>query len=72
MVVWKERKHDLDDITGENYQGTVHSLRECGLLKIFKVPSMRQQLRLLQYILRMWNPKKQYFEVGAHILIVEV
>ena len=28
--------------------------------------------RLLEHILRMWNPEQQYFEVGAHILIVEV
>ena len=28
--------------------------------------------RLLEHILRMWNPEQQYFEVRAHILIVEV
>ena len=28
--------------------------------------------RLLEHILRMWNPEQQYFKVGAHILIVEV
>ena len=28
--------------------------------------------RLLEHILRMWNPEQQYFEAGAHILIVEV
>ena len=28
--------------------------------------------RLLEHILRMWNPEQQYFEVGAHILTVEV
>ena len=28
--------------------------------------------RLLEHILRMWNLEQQYFEVGAHILIVEV
>ena len=28
--------------------------------------------QLLEKILRMWNPEQQHFEVGAHILIVEV
>ena len=28
--------------------------------------------QLLEHILRMWNPEQQYFEVGAHILTVEV
>ena len=29
-------------------------------------------MRLLEYILRMWNPKQHYFEVGTHVLTVEV
>ena len=33
---------------------------------------MKSHVRLLEYILRMWNHEQQYFEVGAHILIVEV
>ena len=28
--------------------------------------------RLLEYILHMWNPEKQYFKVGAHVLTIEV
>ena len=27
---------------------------------------------LLEHILRMWNMEKQYFEVGAHVLTIEV
>ena len=33
---------------------------------------MKSHVRLLEYILRMWNPEQQYLEVGAHILTVEV
>ena len=43
-----------------------------GILKFFWTPSMESHERLLEHILRMWNPEQQYFEVGAHILIVEV
>ena len=28
--------------------------------------------QLLEHILRMWNPAQQHFEVGAHILTIEV
>ena len=27
---------------------------------------------LLEHILCMWNPKQHYFEVGAHVLTIEV
>ena len=30
------------------------------------------QVILLEYLLKMWNSKKQYFEVGDHILTMEV
>ena len=30
------------------------------------------QVILLEYLLKMWNSKKQYFEVGDHILMVKV
>ena len=72
MVVRKERQRELDDIRGVNDQGTMNDLHECGLLKFFKVPSMRAQIRLLEYILGTKNPEQQHFEVGAHILTVEV
>ena len=72
MVVWKEQEHELDDICAVNDQGTVTSLSECGLIKFFKFPSMRAQVRFLEYILKMWNPEQQHFEVGAHILTVEL
>ena len=27
---------------------------------------------LLEYILQMWNPEQQHFEVGPHVLTIEV
>ena len=58
IVIWKEREHELDDIRGGNDTGTVAALHGCGLLKFFNVPSMRSHVRLLEYILRMWNPEQ--------------
>ena len=72
MVIWKERQHDNDDTFAERNVGFIAALRDCRLLKFFQTPSMVSHERFLEHILRMWNPKKQHFKVGAHILIVEV
>ena len=52
--------------------GCIAALRDCGLLKFFHTPSMVSHEPLLDHILRMWNLEQQYFEVGAHILTIEV
>ena len=72
MVIWKEKKHDKDDTFAERNAGCIAALRDYGLLKFFRTPSMVSHDRLLENILHMWNPEEQYFKVGAHILIVEV
>ena len=72
MVIWKERQHDNDDAFVERNAGCIAALRDCELLKFFCTPSMVSHERLLEHILRMWNPEQQHFEVGVHILIVEV
>ena len=72
MVVWKERQHEDDDSKAEADVGSIATLRGYGLLKFFHVQSMRSHVRPPKYILRMWNPEQQLFEVGDHILTVEV
>ena len=72
MVVWKERKHDEKDVAAERNPFCIVALRNCELLKFFQTPSMVSHERLLEHILRMWNPEHLYLEVGAHILTVEV
>ena len=72
MVIWKERQHDNDDALAERNAGCIAALRDCGILKFFRTPSMVSHKWLLEHMLQMWNPEQQYFEVGAHILTVEV
>ena len=72
MVIWKERQHDNDESFTERNAGCIAALRDCRLLKFFHTPSMVSHERLLEHILQMWNLEQKYFEVGAHILIVEV
>ena len=72
MVIWKERTHDDKDATAERNLVCISTLWNYGLLKFFWTPSMVSHERLLEHILRMWNLEQQYFEVGAHILTMEV
>ena len=65
MVIWKERQHDNDDAFVKQNAGCIAALRDCGLLKFFHTPSMVSHERLLEHILRMWNPEKQYFDFGG-------
>ena len=72
MVIWKERQHDDDTSHAIRYVGCIASLRGYDLLKFLRAPSMVSNARLLEYILWMWNLEQQHFEVGPHILTVDV
>ena len=48
------------------------ALQECGLLKLFKIQGMRAQLRLLEYLVHMWDVNENVFHVGAHTLTIDI
>jgi hypothetical protein len=72
MLEWREREHEEDDAIAGNYPGTVAALRDCGLLKFFGIPGMRAQLRLLEYLVHMWDVDQQLFHVGVHTLTLYI
>ena len=45
------------------WSGYSNALRNCGLLKFFRISSMRQQINLLQYLLDAWDPTSQVFQI---------
>jgi hypothetical protein len=47
MLEWREREHEEDDAIARNDPGIVDALRECGILKFFRIQGMKAQLRLL-------------------------
>jgi hypothetical protein len=55
MFEWREREHEEDDSIARNDSGIVVSLQECELLKFFRIPGMKGQLRLLEYLVHMWD-----------------
>ena len=61
VITWNECEHEEEDMIALHDQGTVTALRNCGLLKIFRISSMRQQINLLQYFFNAWDPTNQLF-----------
>jgi hypothetical protein len=72
VLEWRERENEEDNTNAENHPPTIVALRDCGLLKYFRIPSMRIQVRLLEYLVRMWDPDQQVFNVGAHTLTIDI
>jgi hypothetical protein len=48
------------------------ALRQCGLLKLFKIQGMRAKMRLLEYLVHMWVAKEQAFHVGSHTVTIDI
>ena len=72
VLEWREREHEDDNAATENHPQTIAALRDCGLLKYFRIPGMRAQVRLLEHLVRMWDPDQQVFNVGAHTLMIDI
>ena len=72
ILEWREREHEEEYYFVGNDPDTVMALWECGLIKIFKVQGMRAQLRLLEYLVHMWDVNEQAFHVGVHKITLEI
>jgi hypothetical protein len=72
MLEWREREHEEEDAISVNGRGTIASLWDCGLLKFFRILGMRAQLRLLEYLVHMWDVDQQLFHVGVHMLTLDI
>jgi hypothetical protein len=48
------------------------ALRKCGLLNFFRIQGMRAQLRLLEYLVHMWDVNEQVFRMGVHTLTLNI
>jgi hypothetical protein len=72
VLEWHEREHEEDDAISRNHLATIAALRNCGLLKFFRISGMRAQVRLLEYLVHMWDPDQQVFHVGVHTLSLDI
>jgi hypothetical protein len=72
VLEWCKREHEEDNAIVENHPPTIAALRNCGLLKYFCIPGMRAQVRLLEYLVHMWDLDHQVFHVGIHTLSLDI
>jgi hypothetical protein len=72
VLEWREHEQEDDNFATENHPATIATLRDCGLLKYFQIPSMRAQVHLLEHLVQMWDPDQQVFNVGAHTLTIDI
>ena len=55
-----------------NDLGTVRALRDCGLLKYFKLSGMRQQIELLEFLFRTWDLAIEAFHIRKKVVPITV
>ena len=71
-ITWREREHEEQDMIALNDSSTVRATRDCGLLKYFKLLGMRQQIELLEFLVRAWDPAIEAFHIKNQVLSITV
>jgi hypothetical protein len=61
MIEWKEHEHEFDDIASLQDPQAREALRNCGLLKYFKLQNMRKEVLLLEYLIGLWDNDEKAF-----------
>ena len=55
-----------------NDPGIVEALKNCGLLKYFRLSRMRQQIELLQFLVHTWDLTDQDFHIGDKVFPIMI
>ena len=55
-----------------NDPGTVRALRDCGMLKYFRLSGMRQQIELLEFLVRAWDPAIEAFHIKNQVVPITI
>ena len=71
-ITWREREHEEQDMIALNDLGTIRALRYCRLLNYFKLSEMRQQIELLEFFVRVWDPTIEAFHIKNQVLSITV
>jgi hypothetical protein len=70
MIEWKEREHELNDLDALRSPRTWAALRDCGLLKFFKLQKMKKEILLLEHIISLWDVAEQGFWIRTQLLTI--
>ena len=55
-----------------NDVGTIRALRDYGLQKYFRLSGMRQQIELLEFLVRAWDPAIEAFHIKEKLVPITV
>jgi hypothetical protein len=72
MIEWREHEHEGVDNEALDHPHTIDTLRQCRLLKYFRISSMRSETSLLQLLIRYWDPDRLLFMVDDEPLPLKV
>lgn len=59
-ITWIEIEHSVVDNEVMNDPLSLDALRGCGLLKIFKMPNVKTNTRLLEMLVNYWDPEEDF------------
>jgi hypothetical protein len=71
-ITWREREHSAVDNEVMNSDEALGALRGCGLLKFFKLPNMKANVRLLERLIDYWDVDEEAFMIDQMPLRIEV
>ena len=71
-ISWREREHSAIDNEVMQDQVSLNILRNCGLLKFFKMPNMKSNVRLLEMLVKYWEPEEDFFMIDQMPVRIEV
>ena len=54
-----------------NDLGTVRALRDCGLLKYFQLSGIRQQIEILEFLVRAWDLAIEAFHIKNKVVPIK-
>ena len=72
MITWREREHEEKYMIALNDSGIVRDLRDCRLLKYFKLSGMRQKIELLEFLVRAWDLAIEEFHIKNQVFSITV
>ena len=55
-----------------NDPGNIKALKNCGLIKYFKLSGMRQQIELLYFLVHEWDPLDQNFHITDKMVPITI
>ena len=71
-ITWREHEHSAIDNEVMQDQQLLDILRNCGLLKFFKMPNMKSNIRLLEKLVNYWEPEEYFFVIDQMPIHIEV